>query len=82
MRSDQMPGGYETDDDRLDRLAAIVKGARRHWENLRITNSPSDEVARVRLSMEIDKAAREYVDSERDLRAAVAAYDAQNKVRP
>lgn len=75
MRADQMPGWYETDDDRLDRLAGIVKDKRAVSEGMRTSNVPSDELARARASIAYRKAHAELLEAEDKLKAAVEAYD-------
>lgn len=76
MRPDQMPGWYETDDDRLTRLASVVQDKRRIVEGMRISAVPTDEIARARQSIAYKQAHMELLKAEDDLRAAVEAYDA------
>jgi len=77
MRADQMPGWYETDDDRLDRLAGIVRSARQHYEALRQNNLPADEIKRARAMNAMRQAHAELIEAEDALREAVAVYDAR-----
>lgn len=71
MNPNQMPTERDYVPPTIEELGLRVKRARERRDGIAITNSPADEVARMRLSIELERANWELQSAEACLRDAI-----------